>query len=90
MYYGYGCCQDLQKNQKFTNINKPFKVREIIENFSEPPSLQMDVGKVNFLETKNMFLARRFKLPEQALVIEEQLRRTRHTLTQGRGWKVDR
>merc|ERR1712156_970034 len=29
----------------------------------------------NFLEIKNKFLARRFKLLEQALVIEEQLRR---------------
>lgn len=37
--------------------------------------LQMDVGKGNFLEIKNKFLARRFKLLEQALVIEEQLRR---------------
>ena len=36
---------------------------------------QMDVGKGNFLEIKNKFLARRFKLLEQALVIEEQLRR---------------
>lgn len=35
----------------------------------------MDVGKGNFLEIKNKFLARRFKLLEQALVIEEQLRR---------------
>merc|ERR1711915_1015052 len=44
----------------FTIINEPFK---------------MDVGKGNFLEIKNKFLARRFKLLEQALVIEEQLRR---------------
>merc|ERR1712054_355515 len=36
---------------------------------------KMDVGKGNFLEIKNKFLARRFKLLEQALVIEEQLRR---------------
>jgi chromodomain-helicase-DNA-binding protein 4 len=35
----------------------------------------MDMGKGNFLEIKNKFLARRFKLLEQALVIEEQLRR---------------
>ncbi|KAH8418105.1 hypothetical protein KR009_001862 [Drosophila setifemur] len=35
----------------------------------------MDVGNGNFLEIKNKFLARRFKLLEQALVIEEQLRR---------------
>ena len=37
--------------------------------------VKMDVGKGNFLEIKNKFLARRFKLLEQALVIEEQLRR---------------
>ena len=35
----------------------------------------MDIGKGNFLEIRNKFLARRFKLLEQALVIEEQLRR---------------
>lgn len=32
-------------------------------------------GKGNFLEIRNKFLARRFKLLEQGLVIEEQLRR---------------
>lgn len=43
----------------------------------------MDVGKGNFLEIKNKFLARRFKLLEQALVIEEQLRRAAYlNLTQ--------
>jgi hypothetical protein len=31
--------------------------------------------KGNFLEMQNKFLARRYKLLEQALVIEEQLRR---------------
>jgi len=39
--------------------------------------------KGNFLEMKNKFLARRFKLLEQALVIEEQLRRAAYlNLTQ--------
>lgn len=43
----------------------------------------MDAGKGNFLEIKNKFLARRFKLLEQALVIEEQLRRAAYlNLTQ--------
>lgn len=43
----------------------------------------MDIGKGNFLEIKNKFLARRFKLLEQALVIEEQLRRAAYlNLTQ--------
>merc|ERR1719322_1236988 len=58
--HGYGRWQDIQNDQRFTTINEPFK---------------MDVGKGNFLEIKNKFLARRFKLLEQALVIEEQLRR---------------
>merc|ERR1711997_984825 len=58
--HGYGRWQDIQNDQRFTIINEPFK---------------MDVGKGNFLEIKNKFLARRFKLLEQALVIEEQLGR---------------
>merc|ERR1712141_544364 len=58
--HGYGRWQDIQNDIRFCIINEPFK---------------MDVGKGNFLEIKNKFLARRFKLLEQALVIEEQLRR---------------
>lgn len=58
--HGYGRWQDIQNDMRFAIINEPFK---------------MDVGKGNFLEIKNKFLARRFKLLEQALVIEEQLRR---------------
>merc|ERR1712241_892328 len=58
--HGYGRWQDIQNDTRFAIINEPFK---------------MDVGKGNFLEIKNKFLARRFKLLEQALVIEEQLRR---------------
>merc|ERR1719410_1333504 len=58
--HGYGRWQDIQNDHRFAIINEPFK---------------MDVGKGNFLEIKNKFLARRFKLLEQALVIEEQLRR---------------
>merc|ERR1712183_762499 len=58
--HGYGRWQDIQNDLRFNIINEPFK---------------MDVGKGNFLEIKNKFLARRFKLLEQALVIEEQLRR---------------
>merc|ERR1711971_457189 len=58
--HGYGRWQDIQNDHRFCIINEPFK---------------MDVGKGNFLEIKNKFLARRFKLLEQALVIEEQLRR---------------
>ncbi|XP_050414709.1 chromodomain-helicase-DNA-binding protein 4 isoform X3 [Patella vulgata] len=58
--YGYGRWQDIQNDPRFQIINEPF--------ISEQ-------GKGNFLEIKNKFLARRFKLLEQALVIEEQLRR---------------
>merc|ERR1711881_643563 len=66
--HGYGRWQDIQNDTRFTIINEPFK---------------MDVGKGNFLEIKNKFLARRFKLLEQALVIEEQLRRAAYlNLTQ--------
>ena len=66
--HGYGRWQDIQNDLSFAIINEPFK---------------MDVGKGNFLEIKNKFLARRFKLLEQALVIEEQLRRAAYlNLTQ--------
>merc|ERR1712241_575736 len=66
--HGYGRWQDIQNDTRFAIINEPFK---------------MDVGKGNFLEIKNKFLARRFKLLEQALVIEEQLRRAAYlNLTQ--------
>merc|ERR1739844_742034 len=66
--HGYGRWQDIQNDHRFSIINEPFK---------------MDVGKGNFLEIKNKLLARRFKLLEQALVIEEQLRRAAYlNLTQ--------
>jgi len=67
--HGYGRWQDIQNDAAaFGIINEPFKA---------------DQGKGNFLEMKNKFLARRFKLLEQALVIEEQLRRAAYlNLTQ--------
>merc|ERR1719225_2329582 len=58
--HGYGRWADIQNDMRFAIINEPFK---------------MDVEKGNFNEIKNKFLARRFKLLEQGLVIEEQLRR---------------
>jgi chromodomain-helicase-DNA-binding protein 4 len=58
--HGYARWQDIQNDPQFAIINKPF---------------HMDVPKGNFLEIKNKFLARRLKLLEQSLVIEEQLRR---------------
>ncbi|XP_063786894.1 chromodomain-helicase-DNA-binding protein 3 isoform X3 [Pseudophryne corroboree] len=58
--HGYARWQDLQNDPPFSMINEPFK---------------SETNKGNFLEMKNKFLARRFKLLEQALVIEEQLRR---------------
>ena len=45
--HGYGRWQDIQNDVRFAIINEPFK---------------MDVGKGNFLEIKNKFLARRFKV----------------------------
>lgn len=45
--HGYGRWQDIQNDLRFAIINEPFK---------------MDVGKGNFLEIKNKFLARRFKV----------------------------
>ncbi|KAK3592589.1 hypothetical protein CHS0354_001757 [Potamilus streckersoni] len=66
--HGYGRWQDIQNDPRFQIINEPF---------------QSEQGKGNFLEIKNKFLARRFKLLEQALVIEEQLRRAAYlNLTQ--------
>lgn len=66
--HGYSRWQDIQNDIRFAIINEPFK---------------MDINKGNFLEIKNKFLARRFKLLEQALVIEEQLRRAAYlNLTQ--------
>lgn len=62
--HGYGRWQDIQNDPAFLIINEPFKV---------------DTGKSNFLDIKNKFLARRFKLLEQALVIEEQLRRAAYS-----------
>lgn len=58
--HGYGRWQDIQNDLAFSIINEPFK---------------FDASKNNFVDIKNKFLARRFKLLEQALVIEEQLRR---------------
>ena len=85
MCHGYGRWQDIQNDIRFNIINEPFKVcnSSIKEKRIKFISLQMDVGKGNFLEIKNKFLARRFKLLEQALVIEEQLRRAAYlNLTQ--------
>ncbi|XP_072036512.1 chromodomain-helicase-DNA-binding protein 5-like isoform X3 [Amphiura filiformis] len=66
--HGYGRWQDIQNDPAYMIINEPFKV---------------DVGKGNYLEIKNKFLARRFKLLEQGMVIEEQLRRAAYlNLTQ--------
>uniref|UniRef100_A0A8C4ZKR2 DNA helicase n=1 Tax=Gadus morhua TaxID=8049 RepID=A0A8C4ZKR2_GADMO len=58
--HGYARWQDVQNDVKYAILNEPFKG---------------EMSRGNFLEIKNKFLARRFKLLEQALVIEEQLRR---------------
>ncbi|RNA44096.1 CHDCT2 domain [Brachionus plicatilis] len=59
--HGYSRWQDIQQDTKFAIISEPFK-----QDMKE---------RGNYLEMKNKFLARRFKLLEQALVVEEQLRR---------------
>uniref|UniRef100_A0AAR2J2J7 DNA helicase n=1 Tax=Pygocentrus nattereri TaxID=42514 RepID=A0AAR2J2J7_PYGNA len=58
--HGYARWQDVQNDPRYAILNQPFKG---------------EMSRGNFLEIKNKFLARRFKLLEQALVIEEQLRR---------------
>ncbi|XP_054640028.1 chromodomain-helicase-DNA-binding protein 5 isoform X2 [Dunckerocampus dactyliophorus] len=58
--HGYARWQDIQNDPRYGILNEPFKT---------------EIHKGNYLEMKNKFLARRFKLLEQALVIEEQLRR---------------
>ncbi|KAK7886895.1 hypothetical protein WMY93_026516 [Mugilogobius chulae] len=58
--HGYARWQDVQNDVRYAILNEPFKG---------------EMSRGNFLEIKNKFLARRFKLLEQALVIEEQLRR---------------
>ncbi|CAI4226575.1 unnamed protein product [Auanema sp. JU1783] len=62
--FGYGRYQDIQSDLRFSIINKPFEVEQNKTS--------------NFVEMKTKFLQRRFKLLEQALVIEEQLRRASH------------
>ncbi|XP_077444255.1 chromodomain-helicase-DNA-binding protein 3 isoform X3 [Stigmatopora argus] len=69
--HGYARWQDVQNDPPFAIVNEPFKSQ---------------ANKGNFLEMKNKFLARRFKLLEQALVIEEQLRRAAYlNMTQDPG-----
>lgn len=58
--HGYLRYNDIIKDPRFAIINEPFKNEE---------------GKQNFQEVKHRFLQRRYKLLEQALIIEEQLRR---------------
>ncbi|KAK2510620.1 hypothetical protein Q9233_017568 [Columba guinea] len=69
--HGYARWTDVQNDGAFALLNEPFKG---------------EAAKGNFLEMKNKFLARRFKLLEQALVIEEQLRRAAYlNMTQDPG-----
>ena len=59
--HGYGRHQDVQNDPRFAIVNEPFKSEQ---------------GAGNFVEIKTRFMQRRFKLLEQALIIEEQLRRS--------------
>ncbi|KAL3318138.1 choline dehydrogenase 3 [Cichlidogyrus casuarinus] len=61
--HGYGRWQDIHNDLQYAIVNEPFK---------------QDADKANQMDLQNRFLARRFKLLEQALVIEEQLRRASH------------
>lgn len=58
--HGYARYADIINDLHFAIINKPFEGEQT---------------KSNFIEIKNKFLQRRFKLLEQALIYEEQLRR---------------
>jgi len=58
--HGYARWPDIQNDVRFSIVNEPFRAMS-------------DRG--NFAEMQNKFLSRRYKLLEQALIIEEQLRR---------------
>merc|ERR1711892_226544 len=60
--HGYARWTDIQNDPRFAIINEPFRA--------------MAAKQGNFQDMQNRFLGRRFKLLEQALVIEEQLRRS--------------
>ena len=59
-HHGYGQFNAVQNDPRFALVNEPFKTA---------------TAKMNFLELKNKFMQRRFKLLEQALIVEEQIRR---------------
>uniref|UniRef100_A0A8R1HU68 Uncharacterized protein n=1 Tax=Caenorhabditis japonica TaxID=281687 RepID=A0A8R1HU68_CAEJA len=67
--HGYGRYQinfqDIISDPRFSIVNEPFKQ-------------EVQGSGLNFADVKIKFLQRRFKLLEQALVIEEQLRRAAH------------
>ena len=65
--HGYARWQDVQQDARFALITEPFRQQ-----------LAGGANANSLIEMKNKFLARRFKLIEQALVIEEQLRRASH------------
>ena len=73
--HGYARWIDIQNDPKFSIINEPFRAMSQKQGaiFSSNIRLQLSIG--NFQDMQNRFLGRRFKLLEQALVIEEQLRR---------------
>lgn len=58
--HGYSRWTDIQNDVRFSIVNEPFRAMH---------------EKGNFIEMQNKFLSRRYKLLEQALIIEEQLRR---------------
>lgn len=63
--HGYARWQDIQQDPRFAIISEPFKNQQLMGA----------AMNTNILDMKNKFFTRRFKLLEQALAIEEQLRR---------------
>jgi chromodomain-helicase-DNA-binding protein 4 len=72
--HGYGRWQDIQQDARFAIIAEPFRHQQAQAGISNTNS---------YIEMKNKFLARRFKLLEQALVVEEQMRRAAHLNASG-------
>uniref|UniRef100_A0A0N4ZGI1 DNA helicase n=1 Tax=Parastrongyloides trichosuri TaxID=131310 RepID=A0A0N4ZGI1_PARTI len=61
--HGYGRMGDIMNDPRFSILNEPFE------------TLAKDKPNMNSQDVKSKFLQRRYKLLEQALIIEEQLRR---------------
>ena len=75
--HGYARWTDIQNDPKFAIINEPFRAMAAKQGtLLEYHWVVLCLFLGNFQDMQNRFLGRRFKLLEQALVIEEQLRRS--------------